>query len=250
MFDERDDILQKIVDQHHSHPSNKSLLILDQTKDEYTHKFFEKSADYVILDAKNLHRKRFIRKTSMNVLLDECRHLVVYATLRGKTLVIRFGELAVDFNNTFADEACPELPQYNPAPPYQPWKFLPRGFLFNNGQLLRGNAPYPHCVLRRDDVREVKEYLLKKREHTLHESQDEDKDEDDDMEEAGKRWQVLTNASLNIPDLTPLEVIQPSFRIILTTTIKPENIKDLLFNGRFGLPTTSLNDFIIQEFIY
>lgn len=236
MYDERDLHLQQIVDEYRLQGVGKTMLIVDESKEEFTQKFFEKSADYVILDAKNLHRKKFVRKTPMPILLDECRHLLAYGMLRGKILVIRMAEISVDFYNTFCDESCPELPKANPQPPYQPWRFLPRGFILNNGENLRGD---PHSLLRRDDLREVGEFILKRR---AAKTKADDGEDNEEFQE-----QLMKSASnLGITDLSISEACDPNFRIIVTTTIKPEYLKDMLFNGRFGLPTSSPNDFILQ----
>jgi hypothetical protein len=249
-MDELNDFLEEIVEnQRRSSHIKKSLLIVDSTRDEYTKKFFEKSSEYVILDGKTLHRKKFIRKTPLPTLLDECRHLLVYAMLRGKILVVRLGEIAVDFMNTFCDESCEELSHRSPYPPYQDWSFLPRGFLLNNGECLRSaiSPSLPHGLMRRDDLEEIKEHIVTKRTMTSCKSRSSEIDfENDHYERARMDIDPRDLPSLEIKDLKEEEIMHPNFRVIVTTTLNPEKLEDMLFNGKFGIPGR-LSDFVIEE---
>jgi hypothetical protein len=245
MMEDRDGFLQRVVDEN-SH-EKRPLLLVDQTPDEYSHKFFERSAEYVILDAKLLHRKFFVRKTPLMTLLNECRHLLVYAMMRGKTLVIRFCELAVDFQGTFCDENCEGLPKKAPYPPYDKWSFLPRGFMLNQGELLT-SAPYPYSLVRKDDLMEMKDQILRQRSSRPVLSEEKGVDEEDDNEAYERRLKVHSEIINEISDLSFSEIFHPKFRVIVTTTIRPEAVKELLFNGRFGLPTNSTGDFMMKEF--
>lgn len=261
---DREDELQEIIDE--SREETRSLLLLDHSNDEFSHKFFEKSSEYVILDGKILHRKKFIRNTPLRILLDECRHLLLYAMFRGKALVIRMGELSVDFLGTFCDENCGEgdLAKENPYPPYQVWHYLPRGFLLFNGAMLNPHSPssltpfsfsspspssysaLPYSLVRNDDLHEMKDQLLRQRSQR---SADQD-DEPTSTTTTGyaAAAALIESGISSITSLTPEEIKHPNFRVIITSTIPGEKVKDLLFNGRFGLPTDRPGDFVIREF--
>jgi hypothetical protein len=249
-MDELNDFLEEIVEkQKKSSHIMKSLLLIDSTRDEYTKKFFEKSSEYVILDGKTLHRKKFVRKTPLPTLLDECRHLLVYAMLRGKTLVIRLGEIAVDFMNTFCDESCEELNHRNPYHPCQDLSFLPRGFLLNNGQCLHSvvTPSLPHGLMRKDDLEEIKEHILARRNMLSYKSRSSnDELENDQYEKVRMDIDPQCLRSMEIKDLKEQEIMHPNFRVIVTTTLNAEKLEEMLFNGKFGIPGR-LSDFIVEE---
>lgn len=145
--------LGKIVSDHRQ---EETLLVLDSTSNEESLKIFLSSAQYVVLDAKVLHTKRASRHCSIPSLLEEGRHLLSFAMMHGKTLVLRLGDAAVDFRTIFCDEACGDLIRANPRPPHQQWSYLPYGFMLKSGAFVN-HAPFPDALLRRDDLRDIED---------------------------------------------------------------------------------------------
>lgn len=249
MLDPREVYVHNLVAEARNNP--KTLLLVDNTPDEYTHQVLSRSSDYTMLDARVMHRKKFIRNSPLHLLLEEARHMLVYAMLRGKTLVIRLAEVSVDFNATFCDENCnDERIKRNPYPPYEEWAYIPRGFMINHGALLRQH-PYPFSLLRKDDLLEIQEMFLLRR---LKEEEEEFNHppalaraySQKKLAELGK---ARSNRAMviNPSDLAIDEIIHPDFRIIITTTMPIESIPDMLFNGNFGLPSDRMADFHVVE---
>jgi hypothetical protein len=188
-------ILEKYV------PGNKTLFFIDQSKDEKSLNVFQNSAAFAILDAKGLHVKRMVSEAKLPQYLDDARHILTFAMKYGKILVLRMGDCNPDFQNGLCDEVIHNLVKENPHPPHSPWKTFPRGFMLNNGQLVRDYADH---FMRREDWREIRE-----------------------------------------GDCTPLH---PDFQIILSTTVPPNKLDELFFNGRYGLPgDTSDYDIILLK---
>lgn len=279
------DSILKLIEKERSHPKvdlsnerrlerKKTFMLIDNTPAEKSFKVFERSSKFVIFDAKLLHRKKFVRNSSLGNILDEYRNILAFAILHGKILVIRLQDVAVDFLNTFCDEGYFEqhgnnhhnadLVENNPYPPYEKWWYLPRGFMLNHGEMLR-RSPFPYCLFRRNDWNEIKaeygdEYgpekflndsmmLLQdtnevlpdqgKSEKSLADSlQDMMLDNHHDEEEFEYDGHDDGEESHKKPKGVPM-LFSSEFRIVITTTIPLERVEDMLFNGRFGLPGTS-----------
>eukprot|EP01031_Cornospumella_fuschlensis_P047815 gene47815-58578_t len=122
-----------------------TLLLVDATGTEESLKVFLNSSNFVVFDAKVMHTKRLSRNQGVPALLEEARNLLTFALMRGKTLVVRLGDAAVDFNSTFNDESCEDIVSQNPRPPYQQWEYLPRGFMLQSGAPLKV-SPYPDTL--------------------------------------------------------------------------------------------------------
>lgn len=248
--------------------NKKTYLLVDNTTTEQSFKAFERSSKFAIFDAKLLHRKFFVRKSPLGLLLDEFRNVLVYAIRHGKILIIRMQDVAVDFLNTFNDESYYEqhhgnhnsdLIGTNPHPPYEKWWYLPRGFMLHHGEMLR-HHPFPYCLFRRNDWNEVKgkygeEYgperyveppnpsLLTN--HSMH-VEDDEEEEIDDFSAA---YDLANPHHNQVQKHEPIH-FSPHFRIVITTTIPVERVEDMLFNGRFGLPANSSNHFqcfVVQQ---
>lgn len=134
-----------------------TLLLVDTTPNEDSLTLFKNSAQYVVLDGKLMNTKKFVRNQTVAFLIEEARASLVYAMKKGKTLVIRLGDVAVDFRSTFNDDSTPGRVDQNPYPPYQTWHSLPSGFMMKKGELLRQGPVYPDSLLRRDDIREIQD---------------------------------------------------------------------------------------------
>lgn len=131
-----------------------TVLLVDTTGTEESLKVFQNSSNFVVFDAKGMHTKRLSRNQGVPALLEEARNLLTFALMKGKTLVVRLGDVAVDFNSTFCDEACPDIVSQNPRPPYQQWDYVPRGFMLQSGAPLT-QSPFPDTLYRRDDLNDI-----------------------------------------------------------------------------------------------
>lgn len=176
----------------------KTLLLVDCSGAELSLKFFQHSSRFAIMDAKMMHTKRVMNNQTISSVLDEARHILAYAMKYGKILIIRMGDCSVDFRNTLCDEACVLHDEVGPRYRGEVHHSLPRGFMLNNGELLK-SKPYPDAIMRKEDWREI-----------------------------------------HSGDCTPLH---PNFKIVISTCIPPSNLNELLFNGRFGLPSDDIGDF-------
>lgn len=139
-----------------NHVGEKTLLIVDTSPAEGSLQAFLRSAKFAVLDAKVMHTKRTSRHQSVSSLLEEARTILAFALSRGKTLVVRMGDIPVDFRSTFCDEACQDLVSAEPRPPHEEWRYLPRNFLLQSGKPVRA-SPFPESLLRRDDMKVISE---------------------------------------------------------------------------------------------
>ncbi len=189
-----------IIQEHQLQESPNTLVFYDPTKDEKSLSLLQHNAGFVILDAyTNLHQRYFIKQHSVPIICEEARHRIAYAMVHGKTLVIRLGNAAVDFVGLFNDEVVKGRTEKNPFPPFQAWHQLPHGFMLNNGDNIKHNPPlFPESLLRKEDFEE-----------------------------------------LRADGATPRDVhCNPNFRVVITSTVPPDRMEELLFNGRHGLPGT------------
>ncbi|RYH15109.1 hypothetical protein EON65_32310 [archaeon] len=131
-----------------------TVLLVDTTGTEESLRVFQNSSNFVVFDAKAMHTKRLSRNQGVPALLEEARNLLTFALMRGKTLVVRLGDAAVDFNSTFCDDSCEDIVSQNPRPPYQQWEYVPRGFMLQSGSPLKV-PPYPDTLYRRDDINDI-----------------------------------------------------------------------------------------------
>lgn len=131
-----DKALLDIWNQHKLHNNDKTLLLIDETNDEQSHKWFLNCAEFVVLDADTLAKKRLVQKKSVASILAEARFLLIYAIKHGKTLVVRMGESKTDFLGVFCDEVCSDLELQSSYPPYQAQSYLPRQFLLEGGSAM------------------------------------------------------------------------------------------------------------------
>lgn len=179
-------------------PTEKTLLLVDHSKDEDTLRAFQNTGEYVVIDAEKMHMKKSIQKMKVPLILEEARFLLVFAMKYGKTVVVRFGKSSADLRGTFCDECCPGLVTSSKQMPGIQLSYLPSCFLLQGGRVLR-EGPLPtgsdfvSRLFRRDDILELEEEDL------------------------------------------PVEC-HPAFRVVVTSALDPDKIEDSLLNGRFGLP--------------
>lgn len=179
---------------------DKTLFLVDQTDGEKTLKHFKNSAKYLVMDADLLNLKRTTKKQSMDIILEECRFQLTFAMKYGKVLVVRFGNSMTDFKNTFCDEVCTTLATHDKTNPSQRLSYLPRGFMMQSGEHLKGVLQV-RALYRRDDIVEML-------------------DEEDE--------------EVDFADVVP--VCHPDFKIILTTSMPYEKLSDFHFHAKYGLP--------------
>lgn len=148
--------MEDLIEEHIAsyREGDRTIFFVDDSPGEDSLEYFQNSSRFVILDCKNLQTKRMVNQRSVQPILEEARNRIVYATKFGKTLVLRMGDCVADFVTAMCDENCIDLERSNPFPPYQVWMTLPRGFMLNNGQLIRDNA---EAFLRREDLREIRD---------------------------------------------------------------------------------------------
>jgi hypothetical protein len=190
-----------LIQEHQAENSPNTLVLYDPSHDEKSLHLFQHNAGFVILDAyTNLHQRYFIKQHSVPIICEEARHRLAYAMIHGKTLILRLGNAAVDFIGLFNDDVVKGRTEKNPFPPFQEWHQLPHGFMLNNGENVKHNPPhFPTSLLRKEDFEEL-------------------------------RHEGLTS---------PRDVhCHPSFRLVITSTIPPDRMEELLFNGKHGLPGT------------
>lgn len=125
--------LEALWARHQRTCGDKTLLLVDTSEGEQSHKWFLNNSDFVVLDADLLAKKRLVQKRPVAAILIEARHSLIYAIKHGKTLVVRMSESKTDFRNVFCDECCPDREEESKYPPYQPLSFLPSAFLLHGG---------------------------------------------------------------------------------------------------------------------
>jgi len=139
---------------HNYDGSGKTLLMVDCSGNESSFKFFQHSLRFTIMDAKMMATKRMVNNHTISSILDDARHVLAYAMKYGKILVIRMGDCSVDFRTTLCDEACVFHDKIGPRSCAEEYHSLPRGFMLNNGELLK-SKPYPDAIMRKEDWREI-----------------------------------------------------------------------------------------------
>ena len=126
-------LLERLWVRHQQQCGDKTLLLVDETEGEATHKWFLNNSRFVVLDADLLAKKKLIQKRHVSAILSEARHSLIYAIKHGKTLVVRMSDSKTDFRGVFCDECCAEREEESKYPPYQPLSFLPIQFLLQGG---------------------------------------------------------------------------------------------------------------------
>lgn len=137
-------------------PRDKTLLLVDSSDNEDSLEFFLQSSKYLVLDAEKMHKKLYVKKSPLELVLEEARFQLVYAMKYGKILVVRLGITRVDLQGCFCDECCTTLQKKSKWPPYLPQLFLPRGFLLLGGAHLH-EPDMVEQLYRREDVLELQE---------------------------------------------------------------------------------------------
>lgn len=132
----------------------KTLLMVDCSGNESSLRYFQHSSRFAIMDAKTMHTKRMVNNETISSILDDARHVLAYAMKYGKILVIRMGDCSIDFRNTLCDESCVFHDKVSPRTRGEEYHSLPRGFMLNNGELLK-TKPYPDAIMRKEDWREI-----------------------------------------------------------------------------------------------
>jgi hypothetical protein len=126
--------------------------------------------------------------------------------------------------------------------------------MLQHGGMFR-TFPFPYSLVRKDDLTEVKEHLVKHR-SLRNFSLDEEEEELEvrvlkelhpEKQTPPRKLYAAEEKITDIMDLQVDEILNPKFRVIVTTTIKSEMLRDMLFNGKFGLPG-SMSDFVVRDF--
>lgn len=125
--------LENLWADHQRLHGDKTLLLVDTSEGELTHKWFLNDSNFVVLDADLLAKKKLVQKRPVSAILIEARHSLIYAIKTGKTLVVRMSESKTDFRCVFCDECCPDREEVSQYPPYQPLSYLPSEFLLRGG---------------------------------------------------------------------------------------------------------------------
>ena len=131
---------------------NKTILLVDDKPGEPSLEYFGDHDRCIVLDGIKIHDDRFVKRLSLQVVLEDIRRKIVYCMLHGCTLVVRCGDKAVDWL-TCNDEHCPDLdPQYEPHPPYNRLLYVPSIWLVKGGTRLRNDVAWARGMMRRDDL--------------------------------------------------------------------------------------------------
>lgn len=133
---------------------DRTIILVDNSDDEESAKYFLNSRRFKVLECKNLQTKRMVYQHTVYPVIEEVRQALVFSMKYGKTLVMRMLDCSADFVSSMCDENCHDRETENPHSPHQPWMTLPRGFMLRNGRLVRENADK---FLRREDLREIRD---------------------------------------------------------------------------------------------
>lgn len=130
-------------------------LVCDTSGNEETYRWFLKNSDtYSVLDCKKMSSDYHIRKRPLHIILDNARQTIVHAMKTGRTLVLRMGDITVDFLHTFNDDCASKIDSklimMDHRTPYGKWSYLPRETLFSRGKLLL-TENFRSSLLRRAD---------------------------------------------------------------------------------------------------
>lgn len=131
-----------------------TLLLVDESDNEFSREIFLHSSNYVVLDADILAKKRSMQKKSVAFLLKEARTLLIYAMTHGKILVVRMSDSKTDFLYTFCDECCDSIEKESKYPPYKTLSYLPRDFLLKSGSLMT-TSEFVANLFHREDMHEI-----------------------------------------------------------------------------------------------
>ena len=177
-------------------------LICDASVGERSHKHFLRASDkYAVLDAKKMHLDLNVKKLPLAHILESARTTVAHAMRTGRVLVLRMGDVTVDFLNTFNDASAVKLTAKQllnkvvlkeTSAPYHDRAFLPLEIFRDKGHLLREEA-WANKLYSRADREELHRDPVKK-----------------------------------------------GFAVIVTTTYPEDCIDAYVFTGAFGLPPRGL----------
>ena len=188
--------------------NDKTLFIIDTSRDEVSVSLFSENDNFILFDAKLLNIKYRIQKKDIFYLLYESSFYLTNAMIRGKILVVRMGDSIIDFNNTFCDEYC-----------ISKGARIPVG---NNLGYFK-NKLYPY-----EDINSLPRCFLLAGGNLIKDDQD------------------LINRLLHKETNIKKRICHPNFKVIITSTLPVEQLRNSSFGREFGLP--SEDNFNIQMF--
>lgn len=187
-----------------SPPRPVTPLICDMTAGERSHKYFLRASNkYAVLDAKSMHLDLNVKKTPLAHIMESARTKVVHAMRTGRILVIRMGDVTVDFLNTFNDDSAVKLTAK---------------LILNKLVRKETTAPYKERAYLPLEIFREKGRLL----HDEH-------------------WASKVYSKADLDELHHCCPVADGFAVIVTTTYPQELLDAYVFTGSFGLPRGLFN---------